>query len=149
MAYDSTEDTRSHINRVAHYLATIQEALFQRALCHDDSKFREPEKGMYDRLIPEIQKHPYGSPEYNQVRAQMGEALQHHYAHNSHHPEHYEDGISGMSLLDVVEMFCDWKAASERGKEGSLAKSIVLNWDRLETAELAQIFENTRKELGW
>ena len=45
--------------------------------------------------------------------------LQHHYRHNAHHPEHYEDGVAGMDLLDLVEMFCDWKAASERNpKDG-------------------------------
>ena len=39
---------------------------------------------------------------------------------NRHHPEHFgEDGIRGMNLPDVVEMLCDWKAASERTKDGA------------------------------
>lgn len=29
-----------------------------------------------------------------------------------------------MNLIDIVEMFCDWKAASERQLDGNLLKSI-------------------------
>jgi hypothetical protein len=35
----------------------------------------------------------------------MGDGLKHHYAHNRHHPEFFgEDGVDGMSLVDVIEM---------------------------------------------
>jgi hypothetical protein len=51
----------------------------------------------------------------------MGEALKHHYANNRHHPEHFENGINGMNLLDVIEMVCDWKAAADlKGVEPNL-----------------------------
>ena len=34
-------------------------------------------------------------------------ALLHHHCHNSHHPEHFHNGIYGMSDLDICEMVCD------------------------------------------
>lgn len=41
-------------------------------------------------------------------------ALLHHHCHNSHHPEHYANGIYGMSDLDLAEMVADCTA---RGQE--------------------------------
>ena len=55
-----------------------------------------------------------------------------------------------MTLLDLVEMFCDWKAATERHADGSLEKSIQHNKVRFELSDqLAGILENSRKEMGW
>ena len=88
----------------------------------------------------DIETHPssQGSPEYREARP----GLAHHYAHNSHHPEHYENGIAGMDLLDLVEMFCDWKAASERNPTDGV--KIDHNARIYAIApQLAQILENT------
>ena len=64
--------------------------------------------------------------------------------------EHYPDGIAGMSLLSVVEMLCDWKAASERTAQGSIAASLAHNKERFGISEqLASILANTVRELGW
>jgi len=55
-----------------------------------------------------------------------------------------------MSLLDLVEMVADWKAASERTKQGSIAQSLAHNIKRFGIDEqLASILENTVRELGW
>jgi hypothetical protein len=79
----------------------------------------------------------------------MGEALKHHYAANSHHPEHYENGIAGMSLLDLIEMVCDWKAATERHADGDLLRSIEQNQDRFGYSdELKSILLATVAEMG-
>lgn len=40
-------------------------------------------------------------------------ALKHHHIGNSHHPEHYQNGIYGMSDLDICEMVCDVIARSQ------------------------------------
>ena len=49
-----------------------------------------------------------------------------------------------MNLVDIVEMFCDWKAATERHHDGNLHKSIEKNAVRFEmNAQLVKIFENT------
>ncbi|WP_260858005.1 DUF5662 family protein [Bacillus sp. FJAT-22090] len=76
----------------------------------------------------------------------MQVALKHHYENNSHHPEYHQDGIRGMDLLDVVEMFCDWKAATMRHADGDINKSIEINKERFGYSdELAQIFKNSVK----
>jgi hypothetical protein len=145
-AYDSTEDTIKHIRLVASCLATMCGRLTTRAMMHDRSKLKSPEKEMFDRTRPLLDKYPYGTPEYMQVVAEMGEGLNHHYAHNSHHPEHYENGVSGMDLLDIVEMFCDWKAAGERRNDVSFEDSIRISAKRFGMSEqLTEIFLNTAK----
>ncbi len=70
----------------------------------------------------------------------MGKGLEHHYGNNSHHPEFYENGIKGMNLIDLVEMLCDWKAATLRHINGDLLKSIEQNQKRFNYSdELKQI----------
>ena len=79
----------------------------------------------------------------------MKPALDHHYARNRHHPEHWPtNGIRDMSLVDLIEMFCDWKAATERHADGSLLKSIETNKKRFGYGdELEHIFLRTAIEL--
>jgi len=85
-----------------------------------------------------------------QQRSTEHEGLAHHYAHNRHHPEHFPDGINGMTLMDLVEMLADWKAATERHDDGSLARSLGIQQDRFGiTHQLAQILTNTAEHLGW
>jgi hypothetical protein len=72
----------------------------------------------------------------------------HHYAHNAHHPEHWPGGIKDMSLLDLIEMIVDWKAASERHADGDIEKSITINKQRFGYGdELEAIFRRTTLEL--
>jgi hypothetical protein len=141
--YDSTPDTLAHICRVQELLRVVTAELGLRGLAHDASKLVEPEKSAYDRAVPEMQKHPYGSPELKAATAQLGPALQHHFAHNSHHPEHYSEGIAGMDLLDVVEMLCDWRAAAER-PPGNGTVRMDVNRERYGIEpQLASVLTNT------
>jgi hypothetical protein len=51
-----------------------------------------------------------------------------------------------MTLVDVVEMFCDWLASSQRHADGNILKSIDYNKDRFGMAEqLTTVLENTAK----
>ena len=80
----------------------------------------------------------------------MKPALMNHYAINSHHPEFYKNGVDGMDLMDLVEMFCDWKAATERHVDGSPENSIGINAKRFELSpQLEMIFRNTKYQLNW
>lgn len=118
MTYDSTTDTLRHRARVAHYISEFCMEMQRRAMVHDESKLHSPEKEAYDQvshLLPDL---VYGSEEYKASEAKIADAIKHHHDHNSHHPEHYDEGIFGMDLYDIVEMFCDWKASSERNKGG-------------------------------
>ena len=61
-----------------------------------------------------------------------------------HHPECHKNGINDMNLLDLIEMFCDWKAASERHNDGNIRKSIEINGKRFNMSDqLVKIFENS------
>lgn len=152
MTYDSTADTIEHIEKVRDRVREVIDALYHRGHIHDKSKLVEPEKSAYDNLMYFKSSHEmvYGSPDYAEGLKILGPALDHHYAHNSHHPQHYEDGIAGMNLFDIFEMLCDWKAAGERYKDGSIAQSLAHNKERFEISDqLFAILENTVKELGW
>lgn len=152
--YDSEHDTRRHIQTVRKYLMEVVSNLYRRSSAHDKTKLRSPEKELYDRVTPRLRALEYStdpdSP-YMRELAAMGPALQHHYRENAHHPEHWEDGIYGMSLLDLLEMTADWKAAGERhGDGGDLMRSIAVNQERFGYSDdLRKILENTAEELGW
>lgn len=149
MNYDSRQETEKHIMLVRVYLAIIAQELLSRADNHDANKLVEPEKPIFDRVTGQLRGLTYDSQEYRDQLKEMKPALDHHYANNRHHPEHFENGISGMTLVDLVEMFCDWCAATERHDDGDIGRSIDANQDRFEYDNvLASIFANTAREFG-
>lgn len=113
MKYDCTLDVKEHIRKVAYWLDDIAHQLQGRAKNHDASKLRPPEKAIFDEYTPKLKELTFGTPEYQSALAGMGEGLAHHYAHNRHHPEHFPNGVNDMTLVDIVEMVCDWMAACE------------------------------------
>lgn len=147
--YDSALETLKHIKRVNELLIMVSKNLLQRAADHDLSKLQEPEKSTFDKITPLLRGTTYGSDEYKRIMNENREAINHHQISNTHHPEYYENGIEGMDLLDIVEMFFDWKAASERHADGNIYKSIEVNQKRFGISEqLCQIFRNTVKLVG-
>lgn len=112
MTFDSTETTRAHIAAVQRVAATFNHELAHRAAVHDKSKFLPDEKPVFDEAIFRLRGVPYGSALYEAVVIELAPRLALHYGRNSHHPEHYAEGIAGMDLFDLVEMLCDWIAAS-------------------------------------
>jgi hypothetical protein len=152
MAHDSAPVTIAHINRVRELMTEFAGELARRGFCHDASKFDPVEKEPLDemqRVIAEEGQAPFGSDEYRRRTAMLGPMLQHHYQHNSHHPEHYgEAGVAGMDLADLVEMFFDWKAASERGAESSMNLSKACERFKVEP-QLASILRNTAYRLDF
>ena len=150
MPYDSKADTLLHIKRVSQLLNEAAVKLIERGSVHDNSKLEEPEKGLFDEFTPKLKDCVYGSDEYKGYLNGLKVALDHHYKNNSHHPEYYENGVNGFDLFDLMEMFFDWKAATERTKDGNIFKSIDYNKGRFELSEqVCQIFKNTAERLGW
>lgn len=150
MIYDSTIDTQAHIDRVAELLNQAADELRRRGIVHDKSKLADPEKALFDEYTPKLKDCIYGSDEYKAFLSGLKPALDNHYAKNSHHPEHYSEGVAGMDLFDLVEMFFDWKAATERMSSGNIHKSIDINRDRFKMdPQVAAIFSNTAKRLGY
>lgn len=148
--YDSRVGTYEHIQRVQSFILTFIQRMMERAIQHDASKLSNPEKEYWDKYTPILSDVEYGSSEYQAMLDSLKPALDHHYAKNSHHPQHYPNGVDDMTLMDIIEMFCDWKASTERQHDGNLRKSLEMNKDRFEICEqLNCIFNNTMKELGW
>lgn len=143
------KDTEEHIDNVKGYMHNIMDLIYERSMKHDASKLQEPELGIFVEYTPKLANTTYGSDEYKEHLKGMQVALDHHYENNSHHPEHYDNGINGMSLLDIVEMLCDWKAATERHNDGDIMKSMEINKERFGIDDqLYEILLNTIKELG-
>jgi hypothetical protein len=146
MNYDSTAETLKHIRLVNQFLIDFSIELLKRGQEHDQSKLESPEKELFDEMTPILEKVEYNSPEYKTSLEKLKPALDHHYEVNSHHPQHYPNSIDGMNLFDIVEMYCDWRAAVLRTKNGDIEKSIEINKDRFNMSpQLAQIFKNTLK----
>lgn len=148
--YDSRADTLAHSLRVGALLVDALAELMRRAVQHDLSKLDEPERSTYDTFVPLLQQATFGTEEYRAIGRQMGVGLQHHYAHNRHHPEHFPDGIDGMTLVDLLEMLADWKAASERRGGGDFTASLATAAERFAISpQLAGILRNTAAHFGW
>ena len=140
--------TMRHIETVRNYLSACIRELMDRQEQHDQSKLCSPEIEYVEKYTPKLRKCTYGSEEYNSYLKEMDVALQHHYAHNSHHPEHYAKGVDDMTLLDLIEMVADWKSSSLRHNDGNLLKSIEINTTRFNVApQLVQILKNTARWL--
>lgn len=143
--YDCTADVQEHIRKVRYWLTGFEEVLKRRAAAHDRSKLDDPvEKGMFNKWTPNLESVEFGSDEYKQALEGMGEALQRHYKANRHHPEHYENGVNGMTLHDVVEMLCDWLAAAQK-KETHIDLDYLAERFGL-APQLVDIFANTLRE---
>lgn len=141
-------ETWKHIHEVELLLGKVISELHDRALNHDRSKLHSPEVECFAVYTPKLAGMRYGSPEYKECLRKMAPTLAHHYRNNSHHPEHYVDGIVGMSLIDLLEMLCDWKAASMRTDKGSLIESLRINRERFKMSDqLFAILVNTAEDL--
>lgn len=161
--YDSSIDNGEHVKKVSKYCNMFAEEIIRRGRIHDSSKFFTPEKEIFDEYTPKLKDLAYGSEEYKECLENMKVALDHHYANNDHHPEYFSlnyksrdgkgtpvyDGLSGMNLFQLVEMFCDWLAAVQRHDDGKelyqkIYDSIYFNQDRFGYSdELTTILINT------
>ncbi|MGI5223550.1 DUF5662 family protein [Actinoallomurus sp. CA-142502] len=148
--YDSTADTLKHAQRVGELMAPLIAELVNRSVRHDRSKTEPPELEVFNEFTPKLRDSTYGCEEYHGHLAAMQAGLEHHYANNRHHPEHHARGISGMTLVDLIEMLADWRAASERHADGSLTKSLTIQRKRFGIDDqLNEILWNTAREYRW
>jgi len=146
---ESQVDTINHIAKVQSNLSKVIYNLNDRRTMHDRSKLEEPELSGYEGLSQALKGLTYGTSEHRAAFAPYKEIIQHHYAANPHHPEHWQMGVTDMSLLDIIEMLADWKAANDRNG-GDFGHSIQVSVSRFRISEqLHAILINTAKELGW
>jgi hypothetical protein len=184
MKYESKFKTLRHIETVRNYLNCIIKELLDRSVNHDQSKLQSPEAEIFEIYTHKLKDCTYNSDEYKQFLVDMKPALDHHYEHNRHHPEHNynwvcntcftvykryykghdygyslkpnvceicgnshfstEPDISQMTLIDLIEMLCDWKASTLRHKDGDIFKSLEINKKRFNISDqLYNILKNT------
>jgi hypothetical protein len=138
-----------HIQLVQQHMTIAIATLMARTISHDYSKYSKEEIGLVLGK-PSFDKFEYMSKEERAALESVKDSLVYHYARNSHHPEFYKNGIDGMTLLDLLEMACDWKAASEMSANGSFEQSVEYNKERFGLSDqLVNILLNTRREMGW
>lgn len=139
-------ETITHIRLVSRFMNVIVREILDRADHHDDSKLEAPEVAALTVETKNLHGLTYGSAEYFEQlqKPEMKAYLEHHYANNRHHPDHFKHGIEEMNLIDIVEMFCDWNASCRRHANGNIRKSIEKNEERFGiNPQLVKIFENT------
>lgn len=142
------DETFRHIYKVQEFMMSIASEIEIRGKRHDESKLNEPEASAFAEITPKLKASTYWSNEYKEFLKQLGPALKHHYENNQHHPEHWKNGVNDMNLVDLIEMFCDWLAATKRHNDGDIFKSIELNQKRFGISDqLCQIFRNTARSI--
>jgi hypothetical protein len=148
--FDSRAETLKHSQRVGELMVQVVKEALDRSTCHDRSKTESPEVQVFNQFTPKLKTSTYGSDEYKSFLEAMGEGLKHHYASNRHHPEHFTNGVNDMTLVDLIEMLADWKAATERHSDGDLAKSLNIQQERFALGDqLLGILRNTADHFGW
>lgn len=141
-------ETQKHIESVRKYIRFMIDKIDNRGVKHDASKLETPEVELFAEHTLQLATLGYGTDAYNNALEELKPALDHHYASNRHHPEHFVNGIQDMTLIDIVEMFCDWKASTLRHNDGNLLKSIEINAERFKMdGQLRAILMNTARML--
>ena len=154
MTYSSEAATRKHIAEVSKYISLFVREMLSRAEDHDASKLEDPEKAALDEATPRLEGLTYGSPEYKANLELMKPFVQHHNDLNDHHPEHHakdhnENPFARMDLFQIVELICDWTAATKRHADGNIFRSIEINATRFNISpQLTQILRNTAKKMA-
>lgn len=140
-------ETHKHVRRVQYFLNKFVIDLIDRGENHDNSKFEEPELSIFAEQTPKLALTQYGSEEYKKLLEEVKPAIQHHYSRNRHHPENWPNGVNSMTLIDLIEMLSDWRAATERNKDGNIRTSIDINSQKYKISpQLKEILENTVRE---
>lgn len=133
-----------HKKKVKDRMLFLAKEIIKRAEEHDDSKLKPPE---INWLI-EMDKEPkveYGTPEYFEKIKKWDKFFKHHYKNNNHHPAHYnEQGVYGMTIVDLVEMMCDVISYIKELHVYQASKIIKEQKERFDMDEgIAQILINT------
>ena len=141
----SLQSTLDHKRMIVILMSEVLKDLIDRMNVHDNAKMEDPELELFDEYTPKLATCTYGTDEYKSFLEGLKPALAHHYARYRHHPEHFPNGCKDMNILDVVEMFVDWKAATLRHNDGNILMSIAKNKERfkLDEVTLFDILQNS------
>ena len=139
--------TLQHKENIATLLAKFAAELTYRSAVHDNSKFFPDEFDILSDNVCDFNKYLFDTKEEQDLRERLLPASILHRKRNRHHPEHFENGIDGMNIIDLLEMLCDWKSASTRVSGDSLRKGLpILKKKYNISSQLLKILENTARD---
>ena len=143
------KDYIQHIQWLMEGMAWVQQQIMKRMLTHDRSKIGPEELDAYAEVVPGFKNFTYGTPEHKAHGDKLGPAWQHHTEHNKHHVEHFEHGISDMTLIDLIEMVCDWRAAALRSGTWDYETSLTMfvKNSKVMSPQIVSIIRNTCRTL--
>ena len=135
-----------HKKSVRKKLMFIASEITKRAVSHDDSKLQTPELEWLIQMDKEP-KYQYGTPEYFDKMRRWEKFFKHHYKNNRHHPDHFSNGVSDMTIVDLCEYVSDIISYyDELHPEGAI-KTIAAQAERFKLDDqLVQILKNTLLE---
>lgn len=137
------EYVHEHRIRVKKRILDFIHELFYRMHSHDMSKLEEPEYSLWKKMDQEP-RYPYGTPEYIDKIKRNKDVFELHYMHNTHHPEHYYNGVSDMDLVDLIEMLIDWISYKDEISIKDAVELIEMQSERYNMSEdLKSIMKNT------
>lgn len=138
---------KNEINILTHHFITL---LLTQINTHDDSKLEEPEISLFSKNIEDFSNtNEYLSQDYNKLLQDINDAKEQHYVNNRHHPEHFENGVDNMTLIDVIDMLLDWLCSNVIYKNNieEIEKMIRKQQKRFNLSDqLTKILINTSNE---
>lgn len=150
MEFDFLTDTILHISEVRENLEVVTSELKQRGFAHDRTKLQQLEFDGFVSTREKFKKANYGSPEYQECIELTKPAVEHHYKHNRHHTGYHKNGINDMTLVDIIEMIADWRAAARRSPDKKLIDTLAYAMNKYKIdKQLAEIIKNTLNYLNW
>ena len=138
---------QDHISGVRRRVTLVCAALINRAITHDNSKYSEKELNAHISMGDEMNGIKYGTDAYYAIKRKYESLSVEHFANNRHHPEYHPNGIDDMTLVDVIEMLCDWLTGSENTGT-PVERSLEINEERYNISpQLMKLLRNTIRDL--
>jgi len=136
-AYRHKMRVAEHSTSVSELLSGFIADLIKRVGKHDRDKTIEPQLSLW------IKTEDVEIPVSNLDNPNLKAAVEAHWKSSDHHPEHYENGISDMNLLTLVEMVVDWSARLDNNPNSIKAwmQSARERWDIC--PKFAKVLSNT------
>ena len=129
----------------------ITDELFGRAIKHDIDKLKEENFEVFYLAQKNFANVKFCSDGHKKAMESLKPAIDEHYKVAEHHPQHHENGVNGMTLIDMLEMLVDWKSANVAYcNGGTFIESMKSNKERFNIDDqLFSVLVNTARHLGY
>ncbi len=136
------ELVRDNLELMHGFMGVEPELLDVRASNHDLSKYDEIERLAYIWLGWKYLNHAIDQTYGRDIEEAIRIGRRQHFEKNAHHPEYHSD-VNQMTLLDLIEMVCDWTAIAQ---ENGTKVSSCYFWASLNLGQ-RWTFDSERKNL--